>query len=447
MQRSHSFKQKSKTQNKKENNLENQIISALSSKMEKLFEYPNKLKEIFEKLNSIGAKPIIVGGFVRDALLGLQERKDIDVEVYNIESYKKLTQLLAPYGSVCVVGKSFGVCKLKVDDIECDFSLPRKETKIAKGHKGFEVVPDASLSFKEASKRRDFTINALGYDPLENLLLDEYNGLRDLQNKTLRAVNTDTFIEDPLRVLRGVVFAARFGFHFHPTLTALCKEMIAKDMLAELPKERIFEEFKKLFLKSSKPSRALLLLKHLQEHLYLRELFNLPKEQFKQTLCALDYLASHDEKELALFFAALFVHLKNAQQVLERFTNDKKLTKEVLSLLENYNEILKFLEEGYDDFDLKLAATKINLESVLRFTKALYPQKKPQIEKMYEKAKQLGVLFEPLSPVITGKKLVKMGLAPSKNFKKILDDLYLLQLRGEKMDDTFLKSYLKTNGY
>ena len=412
------------------------------------FSYPNQLHQIFATLHDAGAKPVIVGGFVRDALLGIDKRKDIDIEVYNIDSYKHLAQILSQFGRVNLVGKSFGVCKLRIDDIECDFSLPRKESKVAKGHKGFEISVDTSLTFKEAAKRRDFTINALGYDPLENKLLDEYGGLSDLQNRTLRAVNDETFKEDPLRLLRGVVFAARFHFHFHPSLTKLCKEMIKQNMLLELPKERVFEEFKKLFFKSKKPSRALLLLKHLGEYLYLKELFNLQRQKFKHTLNTLDNLACANEKELALFFAALLLHLPNKMEVMERFTTDKKLILHTLEILNNYNVILMLVENGYREFDLKLAATKMQIEEILRFIKALYPDLYDKIEAVREKSKDLGVLYEALAPDITGKDLLAVGLKPSKDFKKILDELYLLQLQGdEKLEKNFLKKYLKTRGY
>ena len=412
-----------------------------------LLDFPKELTKIFKTLHSNGVRPIIVGGFVRDALLGITKRKDIDIEVYGVDSYDTLTQLLASFGSVCVVGKSFGVCKLSLDKVECDFSLPRKETKIAGGHKGFSVYHDKTLTFKEAAARRDFTINALGFDPLTDTLLDEYEGLRDLKNKTLRAVNAKTFVEDPLRILRGVVFAARFGFHFHSSLTRLCKEMIAKNMLAELPKERVFDEFKKLFLKSKKPSRAFLLLKRFGEGLYLKELFTLPSKKFKQTLNALDYLACHNEKDLSLFFAAMLVHLPNVQEeILGRFTNDKKITNTALSLLANYNTLLTLLQNGYSLYDLKKAATKLKIDSTLRFIEALYPSLLNSIEVMRKKSEALGILHNPIPPKVTGKDLLAMGLSPSPKFKRILNELYDLQLQGETIDTHFLREYLQKRG-
>ncbi len=413
----------------------------------KFIQIPSALTDILTHLTNKGARPIIVGGFVRDALLGIPLRKDIDIEVYNIDSYEYLAEILSRFGSVCIVGRSFGVCKLHVGGLECDFSLPRKENKIAKGHKGFKVTIDPTLSFKEAAKRRDFTINSLGYDPVQNRLLDEYEGITDIKNKTLRAVNPETFQEDPLRVLRGVVFAARFGFHFHHTLTFLCQKMIKRNMLEELPKERVFEEFKKLFFKSKKPSRAILLLKHLQEHLYLNELFSLPRKKFIHTINAIDHLACHSEKSLPHFFAALLFYLPNKTEVLQRFTNDKKVMKNTLELLENHNVLLTLLTNGYSELDLKLAATKMSIEDTLRLLSVLYHSLQKGIEDMREEAKSIGVLYTPLAPRITGKDLLAAGLKPSKTFKKILKELYLLQLQNERVDENFLQDYLRTNGY
>ncbi len=424
--------------------MEHSIRDCIYLNCKNLLDYPKELKTVFETLQNNGARPIIVGGFVRDALLGVSKRKDIDIEVYDIDSYEKLTQLLAPFGSVCVVGKSFGVCKLRLGELECDFSLPRRETKTASGHKGFSIYHDKTLTFKEAASRRDFTVNALGFDPIRNVLLDEYNGLRDLKNKTLRAVNEKTFTEDPLRILRGVVFAARFSFHFHPSLTKLCQDMIAKNMLAELPKERIFDELRKLFLKSKKPSRAFLLLKRLGEDIYFKELFFLPRQQFKHTLDTLDRLACHDNSDLALFFAAMLLYVPDANKVLWRFTNDKRLCEKSFSLLANYNTLLTLLKNGYSNYDLKKAAVTVPMEFTLRFLEALYPDMQNSITVMRRRCEELGILYEPIKPQITGKDLIAAGLAPSPQFKEILAKLYDLQLQGKKIDQTSLSDYLET---
>jgi tRNA nucleotidyltransferase (CCA-adding enzyme) len=199
--------------------------------------------------------PIAVGGCVRDHLLGLKS-KDIDIEVYGM-ALPALEAVLQKLGSVHAVGRSFGVLKVTIDGETFDVSLPRLENKVGQGHKGFVVDTAQELSFKEASARRDFTINAMGINLLTQELLDEHGGLKDLQAKTLRHVSP-AFSEDPLRVLRGCQFAARFEYTLHDDTIALCRHL--KDELRTLPKERIVEEMRKLVM-GVKPSLGLEALK------------------------------------------------------------------------------------------------------------------------------------------------------------------------------------------
>jgi len=161
-----------------------------------MIEYPKELDAIFNKLATNQLKPVIVGGYVRDSLLQIQS-KDIDIEVYGVNSFETLEKILYEFGSVNSVGKSFGVCKLSYKGYDLDFSLPREDNKTASGHKGFKIITKVNISYKDAAIRRDFTINSMGYDLINKTLLDPFNGLKDLKNKTLNAVNEDTFVEDP----------------------------------------------------------------------------------------------------------------------------------------------------------------------------------------------------------------------------------------------------------
>ncbi|EIF50792.1 MULTISPECIES: CCA tRNA nucleotidyltransferase [Sulfurovum] len=180
------------------------------------------------------AKCYIVGGAVRDRILG-DECKDYDIECFgiSIDDFETAMEHLGAQG----VGKSFFVYKYH----DLDISLPRTEKKIAKGHRGFEV--SLALEEKEASKRRDFTINALMYDIQNEQILDFWDGLGDLEHKVIRVVDEDTFVEDSLRVLRAMQFAARFGFKVDEESCRLCQSI----SLDDLPKERIFKEFEKMF--------------------------------------------------------------------------------------------------------------------------------------------------------------------------------------------------------
>ena len=214
---------------------------------------PEIVKEISAVIRKRGGRAIIVGGAVRDALLHIPS-KDYDIEVYGFSSLLELEKILSSFGSVNLVGKSFGVLKFVYEKEIYDFSFPRFEKKRGKGHRDFEVVTDGTLSFKEASRRRDFTMNAMGYEIETGTFLDPYHGRRDMKEKRLRHIEGKTFIEDPLRVYRAVQFSARFDYRLVEETQVLCKEMVEKGMLEALPKERVYEEIKKMLLKAEHPS-------------------------------------------------------------------------------------------------------------------------------------------------------------------------------------------------
>lgn len=202
-----------------------------------------------------GGRALIVGGFVRDRILRQLghtsgESKDIDVEVFGLE-LDALKALLQERYSVDVVGASFGV--LKVFGADVDVAVPRRDSKTYDGHRGFDVSVDPHLSIEDATRRRDFTMNALLLDPLTDELLDPFGGVTDIQNGLLRAVDVDHFAEDPLRVLRAMQFAARFHLRLDPATADLCRTID----LSGLSKERIGEEWRKLLLKAEKPSVGL----------------------------------------------------------------------------------------------------------------------------------------------------------------------------------------------
>jgi len=213
-------------------------------------ELPPVLREILAALGRAGFRALLVGGAVRDQLLRLPA-KDLDVEVYGI-SYDRLADFLAGFGRVDLVGKSFGVVKLSSGDSVWDFSIPRRDSKTGRGHRDFLASFDPAITPQEAASRRDFTINALAYDPASGEVLDFFGGQRDLRNRVLRAVGP-AFSEDPLRVLRGMQFACRFNLSLDPA-TAEMSRGIASEYTA-LPKERVADEFMKWAVKSPYPGR------------------------------------------------------------------------------------------------------------------------------------------------------------------------------------------------
>lgn len=210
---------------------------------------PQQALQIIELLQNAGATDaMIVGGFVRDFLLGVPS-KDVDVEVYGL-SYSQIRDVLSPHFKVDLVGQSFGVLKVGRD---VDVALPRRESKAGIGHKGFDVEATPNLSTREAFARRDFTINAIGLRP-DGSFCDPFNGIGDLKRKILRAVGP-AFKDDPLRVLRGMQFAARFGFSADAQTIQFCRDVFSE--FSSLSEERIYEEWKKWALKGKYPELGL----------------------------------------------------------------------------------------------------------------------------------------------------------------------------------------------
>lgn len=207
------------------------------------------LRPIADAIAARGGRAIVVGGFVRDRLLGLVA-KDLDVEVHGL-TVAELEAALSGFGAVLTFGRAFGVMQIKGLDI--DFSLPRRDSKVGAGHRGFDVEVDPDLGFEEAARRRDLTINSIGFDPLTQEVLDPHGGRRDLEAGILRATDPRHFAEDPLRGLRVAQFAARFEMDPEPGTVALCRALD----LSELPGERLKDEFDKLLLKARRPSRGL----------------------------------------------------------------------------------------------------------------------------------------------------------------------------------------------
>ncbi|MEI6106207.1 MAG: polynucleotide adenylyltransferase [Opitutae bacterium] len=216
---------------------------------------PPLLHATLTALHSAGGRPHLVGGCVRDWQLGLQP-KDFDVEVYGLD-FEALGRALAAFGPTDLVGRSFGVIKVRLDGTEYDFSLPRRESKTGAGHRGFAVAPDPELTEAEAAARRDFTVNALAYDPYTDRLLDFHGGAPALKNKILRHTSP-AFAEDPLRVLRAFQLAARFEFTLAPETAALCRTI--SPSFAELPVERVWGEWDKWATQAVKPSLGLTVL-------------------------------------------------------------------------------------------------------------------------------------------------------------------------------------------
>jgi tRNA nucleotidyltransferase (CCA-adding enzyme) len=212
------------------------------------------IQPVFERLcrliREAGGRPLLVGGCVRDILLGLRPG-DLDLEVYALAP-ERLIEVLSASFEIDRVGQSFGVIKLHHYPI--DVSLPRRESKVGLGHRGFEVLSDPWMSLEEAAARRDFTINAMAIDPVTEDLLDPFNGQRDLTLRILRHTSPQ-FADDPLRVLRGMQFLSRFELSPAPETLALCRALLHE--YPTLTRERIWGEWEKWASRGVQPSLGL----------------------------------------------------------------------------------------------------------------------------------------------------------------------------------------------
>ena len=219
--------------------------------------FPEPVYRICQAVNSAGGRAMLVGGTVRDMLLGIPP-KDFDIEVSWIypEHLEEIVKSLDP-DSFGARGKQFEVMNARFGEWSVDISIPRWDSKCAPGHKGFVISGDPFMSMEDAARRRDFTVNSMGFNPLNGELADFFGGRKDLNEKILRATDTVLFRDDPLRVLRAMQFAGRFGFSVEPETMAVCIYMTGQNEFAELPSARIGEEWRKLLLQSPRPSVGL----------------------------------------------------------------------------------------------------------------------------------------------------------------------------------------------
>ncbi|SFV66758.1 tRNA nucleotidyltransferase [hydrothermal vent metagenome] len=461
---------------------------------------PTIIKTISKVLQSRNAKAIIVGGSVRDHFLKLGI-KDYDIEVYGLENMEMLEALLSRYGSVNIVGKSFGVLKFSYEGEEYDFSFPRTESKVDVGHRGFDVEVDGSLDFKMAAKRRDFTINALGYDIEEKTFIDPFGGLDDIKQKQLRHIDDETFIEDPLRVYRAVQFCARFDFRLSLETKMLCKEMVKQGMLAQLPKERVYMEWKKLLLKAFNPSLGFELMRELGIlELYFPELsalIGVPQSSqwhpegdvWVHTMMAVDEMANlcrsgcpHPDNKynLRMIFAILCHDLGKAisttvddegnirsighektglaltQTMMYRLMDEHDFIESLLPLVEHHLKPSQFYAANSGSKAIRKLATKVNIEELImvakadflgRTTKEALTRNYKAREWLLQKAAELKVKTKPLERLVQGRDLIDLGLEPSPQFKTIIDEVYELQLEGRIRTKKEALNYLKESNH
>ncbi len=443
--------------------------------------------KLSETLLEQGARPFIVGGYVRDFFLNKQS-KDIDIEVYGISSLNKLKTALEVLAPVHEVGKSFGVLKIKLEGYDLDISLPRTEIKTDKGHKGFHIQTNGQLDFNTAARRRDFTMNAIGYDIKTGAFIDPHGGREDIKNCLIRHIDNKSFVEDPLRILRAVQFAARFNFTLDTNTLKLCQNMVKDKMLEELPKERIFEEYKKLLLKSDKPSQGFELLNEIGALFpELKEIQGIKQDEtyhpegdvWTHTLMSLDAMAKlktgDNKRDLTLLLATLCHDLGKAQctkildgkissighentlqptiSLLSRLSNEKALLQEIEPLIRTHLMPSQLYKQKSKDTAVRRLSTQVNIEDLVILSKADHfgrtttEAKKrvyPAGEWLLAKAKKLKVSRQRPKPILQGRHLIDNGMEAGVEFKKILDEAYELQLDGKIKDEKSSLQWLKS---
>ena len=397
---------------------------------------PGRLLKIAGDIREAGGRAFLVGGWVRDALLG-KSCRDYDVEVYDM-AQDALVPILSKYGRTNLVGKAFGVIHLAMKGLSLDFSFPRTESKVGYGHRGFVVHTDEKLSFKEAALRRDFTINAMGMELPELTLCDPYGGIDDLKSHTLRHVGP-AFAEDSLRILRGVQFASRFGCTLAPSTVELCRTL----SLDDLSVERLFEEFKKWLLKPGKPSLGLKAFLDIKLDEYFPEIR--PYKDSWETLGIIldnmvplrDTLSEAQAMEFA-FAALLCASQETSLKFLERITNETHLLKIVPPLLKAYQELDTAIVN--DAPALRRLAVKLGGLKLLGMLVRCTPREfyagstadgECFADKFWKAASELDLIEEAPQPYLTGKMLMDLGVKPGKQMGEVIKASFELQLDGE----------------
>ncbi len=459
---------------------------------------PPDLRAMLEAVRRVG-RPRLVGGGVRDWLLGLPP-KDFDVEVGGVD-FETLHRALQPFGSTDVVGRSFGVLKVRsrASGGEYDFSLPRRESKTGAGHRGFAVEPDPTLSDAEAAARRDFTLNAIALDPFSNALIDPHGGVRDLEARILRHTGP-AFVEDPLRVLRAFQLAARFDFTLAPETATLCRTI--SNTYPELPVERVWGEWEKWATKSIKPSRGLAVLedtdwlRHFPEVAALRGTLQEPEwhpegDVFTHTQHCVDALVALPEWKAAnasrrriLMFGVLAhdfgkpattVRAEKRGQMrwtspgheprggpiagafLRRIGAPLELDAPVAALvvhhLAHHHGQTEFTDTAVRRLARKLAPATIDeLALVMRADSNGRPplpsaEIHVRIDELAAKAHALAVADSAPRPLVLGRHLLQLGMKPGPEFTPILEAAFEAQLDGGFSDEAggiaWLRDFLK----
>jgi tRNA nucleotidyltransferase (CCA-adding enzyme) len=427
------------------------------------------LDVLCSSVRAAGGSAMLVGGCVRDAVLGLPAT-DLDIEVYEIEA-AALVELLSSHFEVDLVGESFGVIRLR--DFPIDVSLPRRESKRGLGHRGFKIDSDPQLDPRIAASRRDFTINAIALDPESGRLFDPFDGVADLKNRVLRHT-TDKFAEDPLRVLRGMQFAARFELQPASETIEICRQIEPEG----LAPERVFGEWKKLILKGTRPSLGLAFLRDCGWVRHFPELNALigceqnPRwhpegDVWTHTLHCMDVFASErigiEREDLIVGFGVLchdlgkpatttreedgritaknheLIGVDSTRLFLGRLTGEEKWIEEVVPLVACHLAPIRLFGSNVSDAAIRRLARRVGrIDRLVRVSCADLRGRPPLVvdsfeagDWLLERARELSVDVQPPKPLLMGRHLIELGLEPGPHFGRVLEECFARQIEGE----------------
>lgn len=394
-------------------------------------------KSLIEDIWSSDGKAYLVGGWVRDMLLG-RVSEDIDMEVIGLPR-EKFEEILKGYGKYYRCGKAYEIYILG-HDIEISYI-------------------EEEVEVREAARRRDFTINSLYYNPLEEKIYDYYNGREDIEKRTIRYVDRSTFLEDPLRILRVAEMASRFSFEVDPETVELMRDN--RERLREVAGERVAEELRKVYLLSPRPSRAFQVMEGtgalemilprlvrlqgvIQDKVYHPE-----GDVYTHILMMLDVLPV-ERRSMEVFWGIIYHdmgkeetwpefrgHAVVSKEIFQREGGDlvrgRKLKKSVESLIEYHEEPLRFLIEGFDRIGVKKLAVRVELEKLLDLylCDVLGRGRKDNSEEL-ETIERIRKIYEEIKgemePIIRGRDLIEWGVEDRSTYSEIIGLLFEAQL-------------------
>jgi tRNA nucleotidyltransferase (CCA-adding enzyme) len=398
---------------------------------------------ISEQVRQRGGRVLVVGGAVRDALRntyghGLHDPKDLDIEVYGVQP-DQLAALLSRRWTVDETGKSFAV--LKLAGLDVDVSLPRRETRTGTGHRAFDVTPDPWMTPETAATRRDFTINAIGFDVATSTIIDPTGGAADLAARKLRVVS-DAFDEDPLRVLRGAQFVARFDLTATADTIARCRNL--RGQADTLPRERIWDECTKLLTKAARPGAGVAFLEDAGWLDLWPELHGLGAAHVAATASALDRWAATrppDRDDAVVTGLAVLTHRigtgthmpdphaagQHAAAMVRRLCPLVDMPADVATLIDNFGSATQAGPRS--DADIRHLANQVGRIDLLANVAAAAGHG-DVAHTIYEHAARLGVATCRPVPLLRGQDLIDAGVKPGRHIGQMLRDVYITQLDG-----------------